>query len=650
MSENNTPGAGVEEIDAATIEDSPVVTVPIDDTLSVAGEAADAKATGDALALKADKSELQTAVKVNGQSADAQGLIIVTGADTKMSSTDTRTIKAAVDAVDGKTAADIPMSNAPGAATIAEAIEGSVARTAAQIAMSATDTSTVKENIDTVKGDISALEETVAGLDSKTGETIPYQSGSEETIKAHVDALATGTVKSVNEVLPNESGNVELDTVPYADNLRSEDMDQVDGSFIRRTTGGSGSLSDGNAWILRLMGNRTHDDFVPESINMTVIPMPRPTPAAITAVLDEATFEAFVDVAGTYTLNYTDEWDNDPADYGVTVSNTPIDGDSISIVWDGENDAVMTVSAVPRTAPPAITATIDRDTFVAYVSDSGTITLTFTTAWSADPALYGITVTNEPVAGDQITVVYVKEVRGTIVVAMPYALVGTGWNLYESADGYARVVRYSNTYGYKVGGTYSALAFAETEDGAQTAITPDADGLFNVPSDGFVFVTDGGADTYILTTWSDWTSGPVGDYQAYTESYVDLSMILSSFFPYGFCRVGNVRDEMDFNQKIAISRIQRVAYSAANLEAIKATGRAYEYDENYIYVVRATPTVSSIAVDNEYSVNEHGLEFFDGSDVEVYSEILYGQNLKDKLRRQVITYGMTVLDVKSMGT
>ena len=107
---------------------------------------------------------------------------------------------------------------------------------------------------------------------------------------------------------------------------------------------------------------------------------------------------------------------------------------------------------------------------------------------------------------------------------------------------------------------------------------------------------------------------------------------------------------MDFNQKIAISRIQRVAYSAANLEAIKATGRAYEYDENYIYVVRATPTVSSIAVDNEYSVNEHGLEFFDGSDVEVYSEILYGQNLKDKLRRQVITYGMTVLEVKTMGT
>ena len=40
------------------VEDADVVTVPIDDTLSNSGEAADAKAVGDALALKADKSEL----------------------------------------------------------------------------------------------------------------------------------------------------------------------------------------------------------------------------------------------------------------------------------------------------------------------------------------------------------------------------------------------------------------------------------------------------------------------------------------------------------------------------------------------------------------------------------------------------------------
>ena len=63
----------VEEV----VSDAEVITVPIDATLSVSGEAADAKAVGDALADKADRSELQTQVKVNGQTADNQGLIIL---------------------------------------------------------------------------------------------------------------------------------------------------------------------------------------------------------------------------------------------------------------------------------------------------------------------------------------------------------------------------------------------------------------------------------------------------------------------------------------------------------------------------------------------------------------------------------------------
>ena len=76
----------VEEIDDAT-----VVTVPIDDTLSISGEAADAKAVGAALAEKADRSELQTQVKVNGQSADAQGLIILLASHIPMDASATPT-------------------------------------------------------------------------------------------------------------------------------------------------------------------------------------------------------------------------------------------------------------------------------------------------------------------------------------------------------------------------------------------------------------------------------------------------------------------------------------------------------------------------------------------------------------------------------
>ena len=72
-----------------------------------------------------------------------------------------------------------------------------------------------------------------------------------------------------------------------------------------------------------------------------------------------------------------------------------------------------------------IDATLDRDTFVSYVESSGTITLSYTSSWSADPANYGITVTGTPANGDSIVVVYVKENRGTITAAEPSSFVST---------------------------------------------------------------------------------------------------------------------------------------------------------------------------------------------------------------------------------
>lgn len=152
-----------------------------------------------------------------------------------------------------------------------------------------------------------------------------------------------------------------------------------------------------------------------------------------------------------------------------------------------------------------------------------------------------------------------------------------------------------------------------------------------------MFVDGAGSDTAIYTTWSDWTGGTPDSYQAYTESSVPMSAILSGNFPYGLCCVGDTRDEIDMGTKTAISRITRMAYSAENLESARASGRAFEYDENYIYIVRATPVSSAITVEEEYTVSEHGLEFFDGTAVAVYAEILYGTNLKDKLKRDVLT-------------
>ena len=282
-----------------------------------------------------------------------------------------------------------------------------------------------------------------------------------------------------------------------------------------------------------------------------------------------------------------------------------------------------------------ISATIDRDTFVSYVSSSSTITLTYSTAWSADPATYGITVTGSPTSGDAITVVYVKENRGTIATADPSSFTSTGWNLYDNDAGYARVVKYSEDYGYFIGGTYSLVDFSATLTGARTSISI-VNGYFAVPSDGYVFVTGGNETTYIYATWSDWIDGYQGEFETYTADTINLSEVMLNF-PYGLLAVGNVRDEININTQRAINRVQRLTYNTSNLETVIESGLPYDTDTNYIYAALENPVSTTISIEGDYTVSDHGIEFFSGTTVPVVLESLYGENLKDKLRTDVVT-------------
>ena len=289
--------------------------------------------------------------------------------------------------------------------------------------------------------------------------------------------------------------------------------------------------------------------------------------------------------------------------------------------------------SLTHTESDGLEVSIDRDTFVSYVAASGTLTFTYTTVWSADLTDYGITVTGEPQAGDTIVVVYVKEDRGTITTATPAAFESTGWNLYDNSTGYAKVINYSNTYGYKLGGTYSLVEFAETTTGTRSAVSL-VDGYFFVPADGYVFVTGGDETTYIYATWTDWTDAYVGDFQTYTVDTISLSEAML-LFPYGLCAVGDVRDEINLNVSRCVQRIGRTSYD--NLDTVVASGAAYIYDTNYVYYVLKNPVTTTVEIDPVYSVDDHGIEFFTGTTVPVYTQNLYGENLKDKLRTDVVT-------------
>ena len=383
--------------------------------------------------------------------------------------------------------------------------------------------------------------------------------------------LIKDAVKTVNEVEPDENGNIQLNTVPFAQQLESESSQRNVGSFIQRFSGGEASVSSGDAWLLSIKGNNIHEGYVPESIEMNV-------------------------------------------------------------------------EAVERENP--ITATLDRDAFVEAVGESGTLTLVYSNdSWTTDPSVYGITVSGTPVNGDIITVVYVMEERGLITVANPHSMVATGWNLYNHSDGYAKVIKYAD--GYRVEGTYTSLQYSATINGAKSEIVV-TDGNFDIPDDGFVWVNNGSAsDTAIYATWDDWTEGYSGDFETYVESEVDLASVMESKFPYGLLKAGSVVDEIDWNLGQAISRIERMSYSEGNLAIAKASGREFEYDENYIYLARSSADISSISIDGSFAVNDHGIEFFTYTDVPVEAQILYGNNLKNKLERDVLTISkQTLTDVQ----
>ena len=388
-----------------------------------------------------------------------------------------------------------------------------------------------------------------------------------------IDAELHKPPLTVNQIEPDpETRNLQLTTVPLADNLTSDSAQIATGTFIIRTSGGEASLTDGPAMITSIIGHMVKSGYVAESADMVITPAAR----------------------------------------------------------EEEQDT--------------ITATINKAAFLQAVSsNSGTMLFTFATSWDTDPASYGITVDGTPIAGDEITVTYNKGNRGTIATANPSAFVSTGWNLYNNTAGYARVCDYSDEYGYMIDGSYTSLAFAETLGGSRTPITP-INGYFTVPSNGYVFVEGGNAtDTAIWTTWSDWTEQPNGGvFEPYSQTSIDLSGIMVNF-PNGLMRVGNIFDEINFNTGKAYSRVQRLEYNQTNLDNVISLGLSYDTDTGYIYAAKQTADSFDITISGAYTVNGHGTEFFNGTSVAVTASSLYGQDLKDKLKRNVLTISQQTL-------
>lgn len=132
-----------EEIVQVQVEDSTIITVPIDDTLSIAGQAADAAAVGEAL------QNVRPQVTVDGQTSDAQGVILLYAGHIPVSGDENaKKVGEVLAELQGMTAADLPMSGDAGAESVADAVGALQELTADGLPMSGENSTTVKAVLD----------------------------------------------------------------------------------------------------------------------------------------------------------------------------------------------------------------------------------------------------------------------------------------------------------------------------------------------------------------------------------------------------------------------------------------------------------------------------------------------------------------------
>lgn len=150
-------------------------------------------------------------------------------------------------------------------------------------------------------------------------------------------------VKMVNGIEPNENGNIVLPIVPYSQNLLSEFNQRTEDTYIDRTAGGSASVQTGEQTFVKIQGNSVHEGYVPEELTMIVTPADPGSVTAISATIDRDIYVQQAE-AGVTTFEYTTEWNLNPASYGITVTGTPVNGDTIEVTYVAEERGTITQS------------------------------------------------------------------------------------------------------------------------------------------------------------------------------------------------------------------------------------------------------------------------------------------------------------------
>ena len=112
---------------------------------------------------------------------------------------------------------------------------------------------------------------------------------------------------------------------------------------------------------------------------------------------------------------------------------------------------------------------------------------------------------------------------------------------------------------------------------------------------------------------------------------------------YGMPAVDGVRDRFDFKNNTYIKKIERIEKSSP--QAIIYASGPHIDDGTYIYYIRETPIVYDVNLSSKYVVNNFGTEEIVGNGIPMKTQILYGENLQEKLESGVLTTSASYADI-----
>ena len=391
---------------------------------------------------------------------------------------------------------------------------------------------------------------------------------------------------------------------------------------------------------------------------------------------------------GTYTFEYDgSNWSLNESNvtisqYGITTTGSEVNGDSIVINYSDNHWAISgaTISMSNYGITTTGTESVGDSIVMTYSSNDWQLNNEIVSL-----ANYGITINSgSPVIADNIQVVYIAEQIGVIVVAHPSALKAVGLNAFNyennvfnnfTLDSNGAIIASSGqsvgffkclgNYTYTIFDSSSAagitrvgyLADKPTTSSTNATILSQVTNVvingeaygtatnttykqhYTAANEGWMIVTGPSALMEDLCCHLTWDQTYDESYETYWEydftiNYTDKNGAVA--LPYGLVKVdSSYQDIIDYEAGKIYRNVERIAYSAANLETIQAQTTHYIYDSNYIYYGIDTITSNMGAISNAYPVSDFGTEEFLDTNISVQAAIFYQINLRDKLRNDV---------------